>query len=166
MTPVRPERPGAAPAAAPAEGPGVQVCSFHVGGEDYVIDIMRIEEILQPQTVTPVPRSPAFVEGVVHLRGAIIPVIDLRQRLDAGPARPRSKPKLLVCRIGRRRVGLKVDGVTEVVRVQRSELKPAPGLTLTGTPTVVGVCGAPDRLKLLLNLRAVLEDGPAAGRRG
>ena len=164
MTPVRPER--AHPAAALADGPGVQLCSFHVGGEDYVIDIMRIEEILQPQTVTPVPRSPAFVEGVVNLRGAIVPVIDLRQRLSAGPPRQRSKPKLLVCRIGRRRVGLKVDGVTEVVRVQKSELKPAPSLTLFGAPTVIGVCGAPDRLKLLLNLRAVLEDGPAPAKGG
>lgn len=164
MTPVRPER--AAPAAPPSEGPGVQLCSFHVGGEDYVIDIMRIEEILQPQTVTPVPRSPSFVEGVVNLRGTIVPVIDLRQRLNAGPARPRSKPKLLVCRIGRRRVGLRVDGVNEVVRVHKSDLKPAPSLTQTGVPTVIGVCGEPDQLRLLLNLRAVLEDGPPAGRKG
>jgi purine-binding chemotaxis protein CheW len=164
MSPIRPER--AAPVSAPVEGPGVQLCAFHVGGEDYVIDIMRIEEILQPQTVTPVPRSPAFVEGVVNLRGVIVPVIDLRKRLNAGPARPRSKPKLLVCRLGRRRVGLRVDGVSAVVRVQRADIKPAPRLNQTGAPTVIGVCGEPDRLKLLLNLRAVLEDGPAPVREG
>ena len=49
---------------------------------------MRIEEILQPQRVTPVPRAPAFVEGVVNLRGAIVPVVDLRKRLAAGPPAP------------------------------------------------------------------------------
>ncbi|MHB8876580.1 MAG: chemotaxis protein CheW [Myxococcaceae bacterium] len=148
------------PPLATAQGPGVQLCAFCLGSEEYVIDIMRIEEILQLQKVTPVPRAPSFVEGVVNLRGVIVPVVDLRKRLSSGPPRPRLKPKLLVCRIGRRRVGLMVDGVTEVVRVQKSDIKPAPGLSTQGSKAaVIGVCGPPDRLKLLLDLKAVLQEG-------
>src|SRR5947199_8881388 len=99
----------------------VQLCAFWVGGDEYVIDIMRVEEILQPQRVTAVPRAPKFVEGVLNLRGGIVPVVDLRKRLEPSTQPPpRAKPKLLVCWLARRRVGLLVDGVSEVIRVQKS----------------------------------------------
>ncbi len=135
----------------------VQLCAFFVGGEEYVLDIMRVEEILPPQHVTPIPHAPSFVEGVLHLRGIILPVVDLRRRLlgQATPESPRSR--LLVCRVGTRRVAVRVDRVSEVLRVRRGDIKPAPALVVAGrSPFVVGVCGPPDRLRLLLNLKALL----------
>lgn len=147
--------------AAPDAAETAQLCAFWVGTEEYAIDIMRVEEILQPPQVTAVPRAPAYVEGVINLRGSILPVIDLRRRLGAGGPHPKGKPKLLVCRLAQRRVALKVDGVTEVIRVRPSEIKAAPAFARDGAhPFVVGVWGPPERLKLLLDLKALLQAEP------
>ncbi|WP_164001365.1 chemotaxis protein CheW [Pyxidicoccus caerfyrddinensis] len=135
----------------------VQLCAFFVGNEEYVLDIMRVEEILPPQRVTPIPHAPSFVEGVLHLRGIILPVVDLRRRL-LGQATPETpKTRLLVCRLGTRRVAVRVDRVAEVLRVRKGDIKPAPALVVAGrSPFVVGVCGPPERLRLLLDLKALL----------
>jgi purine-binding chemotaxis protein CheW len=139
-----------------SEDPIVQLCVFLAGKEEFALDLMRVEEILPPQRITPVPGAPAFIEGVVNLRGKIIPVIDVRKRLKSGTPPLRFRPKLLVCLVGRRRVGLMVDGVSEVMRVRKSTLQPAPSLLSSGaTPHIVGVCGPPERLRLLFNVKAL-----------
>lgn len=137
--------------------PLVQLCCFSVGREEYVVDIMRVEEILPPQRVIPVPRAPSFVEGMLHLRGALLPVVDLRQRLNTSEAPASQKTRLLVCLVGRRRLALRVDRVTEVMRVRRGEIKPAPALLSPGrTPFVVGVVGTVERPRLLLDIKVLL----------
>ncbi len=152
---LQPRRPR--PEDSAARDPLVQLCCFTVGREEYVIDIMRVEEILPPQRVIPVPRAPSFVEGMLHLRGALLPVVDLRERLMTTEAPPSPKTRLLVCLLGRRRLALRVDRVTEVMRVRRSELKPAPALLSPGrAPFVVGVCGTVERPRLLLDIKALL----------
>ncbi|MBI3186158.1 MAG: purine-binding chemotaxis protein CheW [Myxococcales bacterium] len=140
----------------------VQLCTFRVGAQQYALDIMRIQEVLQPPEVTPVPDAPPFFEGMVNLRGSLVPVVDLRRRLGAmAPSAP-PKRKLLVCAFGQRRVGLLVDGVTSVLTVGRDELKPAPPLLAPGAhPFVVGACASASGLTLLLNLKSVLAPGPA-----
>jgi purine-binding chemotaxis protein CheW len=143
----------------------VQLCTFRIGGEDYAIDIMRVREIIHPLPITPVPRAPPSVEGVVRLRGEVIPVLDARKRLGL-EARPNGrKSRFLVVNVARRRIGLVVDEVCEVMRLPRSEIRPAPPLGPPGTPRFfLGVCGgeilpggrAP-RLRLLLNVKALLD---------
>jgi purine-binding chemotaxis protein CheW len=152
LLPRRPRAEDTAP-----KDPIVQLCCFSVGREEYVVDIMRVEEILPPQRVIPVPRAPSFVEGMIQLRGALLPVVDLRQRLMTTEAPPAPKTRLLVCLLGRRRVALRVDKVTEVMRVRRGELKPAPALLSPGrAPFVVGLCGTMERPRLMLDLKALL----------
>ena len=149
------------PAAVAAPAPQVQLCAFFVGATEYAIDIMRVDEILQPQSVTRVPEAPEWVEGVMNLRGHLVPVVDLKKRLGAkGDAPARLKPKWIVALVGRRRVALSVDGVSEVARVPKDALKPLPSM---GTQdAVVGAFGPPERVRLLLNIKAVL--GHAAQR--
>ena len=142
-----------------------QLCAFFVGPVEYAIDIMRIDEILQPQRSTPVPNAPPWVVGVMNLRGGMVPVVDLRARLGIEGAAPaRLKSKWLVCFVGRRRVALIVDGVSEVVRVDRSELKPVPPFVAQGlNPAVIAACGSADRTRLLLNIKVLLrQDRPEA----
>ncbi|MFY1825626.1 chemotaxis protein CheW [Myxococcus fulvus] len=144
---------------APAGHPDtlVQLCAFFVGEDEYALDIQRVEEVLPLQRVTPIPHAPSFVEGVLHLRGVILPVVDLRKRLQGLPSVESRKARLLVCRLGARRVAVKVERVAEVLRARRGDIKPAPALTVAGrSPFVVGVCGPPDRLRLLLDLKALL----------
>lgn len=151
----------------PDEDPSHQLCAFFVGSTEYAIDIMRVDEILQPQRVTPLPAAPPWVDGVMNLRGALIPVVDLRRRLQATGRPPRPmKPKWLVTFVGRRRVALVVDGVSEVLRVRRSDLKPVPSVTAgaVGAPAVVGACGPADRMRLLLDIKVLLGNEDGRGR--
>lgn len=146
----------------------VQLCVLEVGSESYVIDLARVEEILPVQTPTPVPRAPAFLEGVVKLRGEVVPVVDVRKRLGVSPRSATSndrrtlrRQRMIVCKLGRRRVGFLVDGVSRVLRVSRSELKPAPLTASPGqAPHVLGVVGEPGQLRLLLDVLSLVGGGP------
>lgn len=145
------------PDAAANVDPVVRLCCFAVGKEEYALDIMRVEEILPPQRVIAVPHAPSFVEGMLHLRGALLPVVDLRERLSTTGTPQGPRTRLLVCLLGQRRLALRVDRVTEVMRVRRSEIKPAPPLLSAGrAPFVVGVCGTQERSRLLLDIKALL----------
>jgi len=146
--------------------PDIQLCVLEVGGETYVVDLKRVEEILPAQAPTPVPRAPSFLEGVVKLRGEIVPVVDVRKRLgvaakSAGTSDPRvrRRERMVVCKLGRRRVGFLVDAVSRVLRVTRGDLKPAPLTATPGQPPhVLGVVGGPGPLKLMLDLLALVGD--------
>jgi purine-binding chemotaxis protein CheW len=147
----------------------VQLCTFRIGGEDYAVDIMRVREIIHPRPITPVPRAPAFVEGVVRLRGEVIPALDVRRRLGL-PADPYGRrTRFLVVNVAGRRIALVVDEVCEVLRLARSEIRAAPALGGAGAPRFfLGACGGegtsaagrrggPGRLRLLLNVKALLD---------
>ncbi|MCU0695426.1 MAG: chemotaxis protein CheW [Myxococcaceae bacterium] len=146
--------------------PVVQLCVLEVGGEQYVIDLKRVEEILPVQAPTPVPKAPGFLEGVVKLRGEVVPVVDVRKRLGvqpaAGPLRDKRvarRERMVVCKLGRRRVGFLVDAVSKVIRVERSALQPAPLTARPGRlPHVLGVVGEPGQLKLMLDLLSLVAE--------
>jgi len=105
--------------------------AFYVGDGIYAIDIMRIKEVVQAReyVLRPVPRGPAIIEGVMQLRGVVIPVIDLRRRFDVpiDPARERFA-KLVIVSVRGRIVALETDQVIGEVRVPQDELRPAPSL--------------------------------------
>lgn len=148
------------------DGP-VQLCVVRLGGEAYALDLKRVDEILPVPVVTPVPRAPAFLEGVARLRGEVLPVVDARKRLGVSATalattpsgKPRRTERLVVCRIGRRRVGLLVDAVLAVRRVPRQLLRPAPLAARPGeAPHVLGVVGEGAQLTLLLDVKALVEE--------
>ena len=147
-----------------------ELFTFRVGGEDYAVDIRRVREIIQPLPITPVPRAPAFVEGVVRLRGEVLPVIDVRKRFGLPTLPPGERTKFLVVQVAGRRLALVVDQVAEVLRVPRSEIRPAPTFAAGGPRFFLGICGgegtvavgsrraaSPGRIRLLLNVKALLE---------
>jgi purine-binding chemotaxis protein CheW len=144
----------------------VQLCVLEVSHETYVVDLKRVEEILPAQPTTLVPRGPAFLEGVVKLRGEIVPVVDVRKCLGVAPRsstspdpRVKRRERMVVCKLGRRRVGFLVDAVTRVLRVSKADLKPAPLTASPGkTPHILGVVGEPGSLKLMLDLLALVGD--------
>jgi purine-binding chemotaxis protein CheW len=154
-------------APAPEAAPIVQLCTFRIGGEDYAVDIMRVREIVHPQPVTPVPRAPEFLEGVIRLHGEVIPVVDARRRFGLPERPPTRKTRFLILNVAGRRLGLVVDEVCEVLRVPRSELRPAPPLVgQQGPRFFLGVFGGEPgmgkrpggpRLRLLLNVKALLD---------
>ena len=136
-----------------------EVLSFALGGEEYGIDILRIDEILKYRHPTEVPRAPAFILGVIAVRGLIIPVMDLRMRVRLPVTPPGKDTRILVVTRGGDRYGLVVDAVHQVVRMREEEVE-APPAMLGGGPDAEFLEGIgrprPDRMLILLGLDAVL----------
>lgn len=135
----------------------IQLACFRVGNELYGLDIMRIKEIIRPLKMTPVPKAPSFIEGVVNLRGTVIPVADMRKRFDQQVGDNPRKNRVLVCAMDKRMVGLLVDEVTEVRSFTRQEITPAPMFCRgQGSDFLLGVARQDDLLVMLLDLDRVL----------
>lgn len=101
----------------------VTLAIFQLGGQDYAIDILAVKEIVARTPVTPVPSAPRGLEGVIELRGAILPVVDLATMLGLPVG---ARTRVILCRQEEGLFGLVVDGVREVVRLERTRLGPAP----------------------------------------
>lgn len=143
------------------EGDIVQLTALRIGDEEYVVDIYRVKEIIRTLPITPVRRGPRFVEGVVNLRGTVVPIIDMRKRFGL-PIEEGAPRKVVIMIIEGRLVGLIVDRVTEVIRVPRSAIQPAPGLfDQDNAPFFLGVCPYQDRELILLNVKNIISSDEA-----
>ncbi len=140
----------------------IQVACFRLGGELYALDIRRIKEVIRPQKVTPVPKSPDFIEGVINLRGMVIPVIDLRRRFGLTRPVDDRKARIVICVVNRKNVGLLVDEATEVCRFGRKDVgPPSPFLGGPEAEFILGVCRQEEQLIMLLDLDRLLSEGEA-----
>jgi purine-binding chemotaxis protein CheW len=135
----------------------IQLACFRIGSELYALDIMRIKEIIRPQKLTPIPKAPSFIEGVINLRGAVIPVADMRKRFDQPISEENSKNRIVVCSLAGQIIGLLVDEVTEVKRYGREEIAPAPQFVKgPQAEYFLGVARCDDDLIMLIDLEKVL----------
>ena len=130
-----------------------QIVVFELGGESYGVEIGRVQEIIRPPAITAVPRAPEYVEGVINLRGRIIPVVNLRHRFGLPWAERDRASRIVVLDSEGNTVGVAVDGVSEVLRVPQAAVEP-PGATLAGPDTIHlrGIAKVADRLIILLHL--------------
>ena len=141
----------------------LQLVCFRMGGEEFGLSIMRIREIIRPLRIARVPRAPSFVEGVINLRGAILPVIDLRVRLGLPREADERRARFLVVGIGRSLAVFVVDEVREVIRASREAVLPAPSIVRgVDASYLLGVLPIGDRLVMLLHPERVLSAAEAA----
>ncbi len=135
----------------------IQLACFRIGSELYALDIMRIKEIIRPQKITPIPKAPSFIEGVINLRGAVIPVADMRKRFDQPISEENSKNRIVVCSLAGKIIGLLVDDVTEVQCYGREAIAPAPQFVKgPQAEYFLGVARCDDDLIMLIDLEKVL----------
>jgi len=135
----------------------IRLAIFTLGEEEYAIDIMRVVEILKPQKVTRLPKTPDFVEGVINLRGMIIPIIDLRKRFSIKSSLPSKKERILLIRVGEEVVGLVVDGVKEVLSLEKGDIVSPPSMVKgIQTEYLEGVGKTGERLIIILNIDRIL----------
>jgi purine-binding chemotaxis protein CheW len=121
------------------------------------VEIARVHEIIRLQTVTRVPRAPAFVDGVINLRGKVIPVVDMRRRFGLPSAEHTRASRIVVVEIGDQVVGIVVDGVSEVLRVSSATVEPpSPVVAGRDSEFLHGIAKLPERLVMLLDLDRVL----------
>lgn len=135
----------------------IQVACFSLDENHYAVDIMRIREIIRPQKLTLLPKAPPFVEGVINLRGTVLPVIDLRKRFGLPARETDSGVRLLILRVAKQLLGLVVDNVTEVITIPAKDIKPPPQAAGgIGAKYLIGVCLVDDSLIMLLNIDTIL----------
>ncbi len=133
-----------------------QFAVFSLGEEYYAVDIGVIKEIIRPMKITPIPGAPHFIEGVINIRGDVIPVMEMRKRFEVEGER-KADPRMIIVRVEDQWVGLTVDSVTEVIRVPVSDIKPAPKVMGgDGARYLEGVCQHGDSLVVLLKVDEIL----------
>lgn len=106
----------------------LELISFRIGDQAFCLDIMAVREIRGWAAATPLPHSPPYVRGVINLRGAVLPILDLKARLGLGVSEPDPRSVIIVVHIDRRMVGLLVDGVSEILAADRSSIQPTPNV--------------------------------------
>jgi len=138
-------------------GKTLQAVTFALGSEEYGVDIAQVQEINRMVTITHVPRAPQFMEGVINLRGQLIPIIDLRTRFGMERSERTKNTRIVVTEIGSKRIGMVVDSVSEVLRIPVEQIEDAPDLVAgVETEYIRGVGKMGDRLIIMLDLGRVI----------
>lgn len=134
-----------------------QLVVFELANEHYGVDIGAVESIIKMQTITVVPQAPMFVEGVTNLRGSVLPVVDLRKRFGLVEEETTKNSRIVVVAIDGVKVGMTVDGVSEVLRVAEEAIEPPPPMVTTvDTVYITGIAKLDGKLVILLDLGKVL----------
>jgi purine-binding chemotaxis protein CheW len=141
-----------------SHGELIQLVSFHVGGEEFGLDILRVQEIIRIQSLTRVPNSPDFVDGVINLRGKIIPVIALRKRFGLPEQAHDKQTRIVVVEVNGNVLGFIVDSVSEVLRIPAGTVEPPPRLGKVEREYVSGVGKLDDRLLILLDVDRLMSE--------
>ena len=133
------------------------LATFFLSREEYGVDVRLVQEIIRVSEITPVPRAPKSIKGVINLRGRVIPVIDLKRKLGLGDVDPGRRARIVVVKLQDRLVGLLVDAASQVLKVPVSSIDPAPDAVVEiDADYIRGVAKLPDRLIILMDLQKIL----------
>ena len=149
-----------------------QVLCFSLASEAYAIPILKVREIQAEAVITRIPKSPPYMPGVINLRGAIVPILELRQRFSLGAAPEDARPVIVIVEVQSRTIGIRVDAVSDVLDLDPNAIKPAPELgtqTQLGREFIAGLASQPGvpgseehaegAMLILLDLDRLLSDG-------
>ena len=140
-------------------GDARELISFRVGKQEFCVDIMAVREIRGWTAATALPQSPDFVRGVINLRGAVLPIVDLGSRLGFESAEPTARHVIIVAQIGAQLVGLLVDAVSDILTVTDASIQPTPEVASdTAKAFVRGLLAMEGRMISLIGLEHVLPD--------
>jgi purine-binding chemotaxis protein CheW len=136
---------------------GMQLVAFRIGKELFGVGIESIREIVRFPEVTEVPDAPAFLEGVINLRGKIVPVVNLRKRLRLSGEENTKSTRVLITENGKNMIGLHVDAVSEVLKILPEDIEAPPEMvSAIGVEYITGVAKVDERLIILLDLQKIL----------
>jgi purine-binding chemotaxis protein CheW len=131
--------------------------TFRLGQEEYGIDILRVQEIRGYDSVTPIANSPAFLKGVINLRGTIVPIVDLRIKFQVCAAAYDQFTVVIILNIGSRVVGVVVDSVSDVTMLSGEQIRPTPELGgAVDTSYIKGLAPVADRMLILLDIEKMM----------
>ena len=134
-----------------------QLVTFSLGTEEFGVDIMRVQEIIRIPPITRVPKAPSYVKGVINLRGNVIPVISLRSRFGMDRVDETDLSRIIVLQVQAKVFGIRVDAVTEVLRLDSEAIEPPPQVALgMDSQFIRGVGKIGERLLILLDLTHIM----------
>lgn len=143
--------------AAIAAQSGNEFLTFRLGAEEYGIDILKVQEIRSYEVPTRIANAPAFVKGVVNLRGVIVPIVDLRLKLGCETADYNGFTVVIVLNVRGRVVGAVVDSVSDVLELSRDSIKAAPEMaTAVDTSFITGISSVGERMLILMDIEALM----------
>ena len=141
------------------DDPMLQWVTFRLEGETYGINVMQVQEVLRYTEIAPVPGAPAYVLGIINLRGNVVTVIDTRHRFALPPAEVTDQTRIVIIEAEGHVVGILVDAVAEVVYLRQSEIETAPNVGNDESAKFIqGVCNKNDELLILVELDKMLTD--------
>jgi purine-binding chemotaxis protein CheW len=136
-----------------------ELIAFRIGDQEFCVDIMLVREIRGWTPATPLPRTPAFVKGVINLRGAVLPIIDLGGRLGLATSEPTARHVIMVVKIGDRTLGLLVDAVSDIINITDDAVQPTPDVACDTVKAFVrGLFAIEGRMISLIALDRVLPE--------
>lgn len=140
---------------------GGKFLTFYLGEEEYAIEILKVQEIIGLMSITPVPNMPAYIRGVLNLRGKIIPVMDLRSRFGLPAVDDTTETCIVVIQEGQYRMGTVVDKVSEVANIDGGDIEDVPSFgNNKSSEYLAGIGKQEDSVKLILDVSRVLFDVP------
>ncbi len=136
-----------------------QIVAFSLGSETYGVEIGQVREIIPVQKIVPVPRAPEFVEGIINLRGKVIPVLDLRKHFGFAKAEQTPEHRIVLTESNGESIGVIVDSVSSVLRISQDFIEP-PASVITGDRIeyIKGIAKVDDSLIILLDLTRIISD--------
>lgn len=142
----------------------IQLVSFKIGSEEFGVDILKVQEINKLVQITKVPNAPYYVEGVINLRGRIIPIVDLRTRLGLPKKEFDKNTRIVVIDLHGKTIGFIVDAVNEVLRISSDIIEPPPTISKgINSDYITSVAKLEDRLLILLDLEKLLSEEEQEG---
>lgn len=138
--------------------------SFRIGDQEYCVDIMSVREIRGWTPATAVPHAPNYVRGVINLRGAVLPIVDLASRLGLEPPKPTQRHVIIVTQVGEQIIGLLVDAVSDILTITDQKLQPTPDVASDIAKSFVkGLLTVDDRMIRYIALESILPASTSAG---
>ncbi len=136
---------------------GGEFLTFMLGGEEYGLDILKVQEIRGYDAVTTIANTPAFIKGVINLRGIIVPIVDLRIKFNLGTVEYNPFTVVIILRLGRRVMGMVVDGVSDVITLAPEQIKAVPEFSsVLDTRYIVGLGAVDSRMIILIDIERLM----------
>ena len=139
----------------------IQLVSFMLADEEYGVEVLKVREIIRMPTITKMPNSPQHVEGIINLRGKVIPIISMRKRFNLMECDNSSQTRIIIMDVVGSLTGFIVDAVSEVIRIHSSEIQPPPSMVLSGGIShefITGVFNHEERLLIIMDIDRMFSD--------
>ncbi len=155
--------PNLMPAATGERPPAREFLAFTLGAEEYAIDILKVQEIRGYEPPTAIANTPAFIKGVINLRGIIVPIVDLRIKFGVGKAEYTPFTVVIILSLGKRVAGIVVDGVSDVVTLTAEQIRPVPDFSASvDTRYIEGLGTLGARMLIVIDIQQLMLSGEMA----